>query len=81
MFYLQASQEEHQGPLHERQLLNVVDDLCRFILHEVVYIDGYFVHPEHELSIYFEASVSGTISNSEPAIVALVIRNRTKLCN
>jgi len=36
------------GPLHER--LNVVDDLCRFILHEVVHIDGYFVHPEHELS-------------------------------
>ena len=38
------------GPLHERQRLNVVDDLCRFILHEVVHIDGYFVHPEHELS-------------------------------
>ena len=50
MFYLQASREKHQGPLHERQLLNVVDDLCRFILHEVVHIDGYFVHPEHELS-------------------------------
>jgi len=27
MFYLQASREKHQGPLHERQLLNVVDDL------------------------------------------------------
>ena len=38
------------GPLHERQRLNVVEDLCRFILHEVVHIDGYFVHPEHELS-------------------------------
>ena len=50
MFYLQASREKHQGPLHERQLLNVVDDLCPFILHEVVHIDGYFVHPEHELS-------------------------------
>ena len=50
MFYLQASQEEHQGPLHERQLLNVVDDLCRFIFHEVVHIDGYFVHIEYELS-------------------------------
>jgi len=50
MFYLQASREKHQGPLHERQLLNVVDDLCRFILHEVVHIDGYFVYPEHELS-------------------------------
>jgi len=50
MFYLQASREKHQGPLHERQLLNVVDDLCRFILYEVVHIDGYFGHPEHELS-------------------------------
>ena len=28
----------------------LVDDLCRFILHEVVHIDGQFVHPEHELS-------------------------------
>ena len=81
MFYLQAPQKKQQGPLHGQQLLYVVDDLCRFILYEVVHIDGYFGHPEHELSIYFEASVSGTISNSEPAIVALVIRNRTKLCN
>ena len=50
MIYLQASREKHQGPLHERQLLNVVDDLCRFILYEVVHIDEYFVHSEHELS-------------------------------
>jgi hypothetical protein len=51
MFYLQAQWgKKYQGPLHEQQLLNVVDDLCRFILHEVVHIDGYFVQPEHELS-------------------------------
>ena len=49
MFYLQAPQEKYQGPLHEAQLLSVVDDLCHSILHEVVHIDGYFVHPEHEL--------------------------------
>ena len=30
--------------------LNVVDDLCHFILYEVVHTDGCFVHPEHELS-------------------------------
>ena len=50
MFYLQDKQETHKSQLHEQQLLNVVDDLCRFILHEVVHIDGYFVQPEHELS-------------------------------
>ena len=44
-----GSTGKYQGPLHEQQLLNVVDDLCRFILHEVVHIDGYFIHPEHEL--------------------------------
>ena len=50
MFYLQDKQETHKSQLHEQQLLYVIDDLCRFILHEVVHIDGYFVHPEHELS-------------------------------
>jgi len=41
----------HNGPLHEQQLFFIVDDLCRFILHEVVHIGGEFVHPEHELSL------------------------------
>ena len=40
----------HVSPLHEQQLLFIVDDLCHFILHEVVHIDGEFVHPGHELS-------------------------------
>ena len=35
----------------ERHLLWIVDDLCRFILHEVVHKGGEFVHPEHELSL------------------------------
>ena len=48
--YFQDQRPLHNGPLHEKQLLFIVDDLCRFILHEVVYIDGEFVHPEHELS-------------------------------
>ena len=78
---MQDQRETHKGQLHEQQFLYVVDDLCRFILHEVVHIDGYFVHPEHELSTEsmncqptqnIEASVSGTISSSEPAIVPLV---------
>jgi hypothetical protein len=36
--------------LHEQQLLNVVADLCRLILHEVIHVIGYFVHPKHDLA-------------------------------
>ena len=50
MFYLQDQRKTHKGPLHEQQLLHIVDDLCHFILHKAVNIDGDFVHPEHELS-------------------------------
>ena len=50
ILYLQYQRPTHKGPLHEQQLLLIVDDLCRFILHEVVHIDGEFVHPELELS-------------------------------
>ena len=50
IYSLQDQQETHKNSLHEEQLLHVVDDLCRFILHEVVHIHGQFVHPEHELS-------------------------------
>ena len=48
--YFQDQRPLHIGQLHEKQLLFIVDDLCRFILHEVVNINGEFVHPEHELS-------------------------------
>ena len=48
--YFQDQRPLHNGPLHEQQLLFIVDDLCHFILHEVVHIGGEFVHPEHELS-------------------------------
>ena len=51
ILYFQDQRPTHEGPLHEQQLLFIVDDLCRFILHEVVHIDGKFVHLEHELSI------------------------------
>ena len=50
ILYLQDQQKTHEGPLHEQQLPHVVEDLCRFILHKVVHIYGYFVHFEHELS-------------------------------
>ena len=48
--YFQDQRPLNDDPLQERHLLWIVDDLCRFILHEVVHIDGEFVHPEHELS-------------------------------
>ena len=50
IFYLQDQRETHEGPLNEQQLLPIVYDLCRFILHEVVHIAREIVHPEHELS-------------------------------
>ena len=37
----------YRGQLQEKQLLNVVDDLCRFILHEVVNVKAkYFYHAQ-----------------------------------
>ena len=49
--YFQDQRPLNDDPLQERHLLWIVDDLCRFILHEVVHIDGEFVHPKHELSL------------------------------
>jgi len=36
--------------LHEKQLLNVVDDLSRFILHEVVNVKGKFFHEAQDFA-------------------------------
>ena len=41
---------KYGGQLHERQLLNVVDDLCRFILHEVVNVEGKFFDETSDLA-------------------------------
>ena len=41
-FYLQDQPITHNGPLHEKQLLNILDNLCCFILHEVVHVHRYF---------------------------------------
>jgi hypothetical protein len=51
IFELQIQPKKHDDQLHEQQLLNIVADLCRIILHEVIHINGYFVHREHELAI------------------------------
>ena len=47
---MQIHPELHSRQLHERQLLNVVDDLCRFILHEVVNIKGKFFEVTQDLA-------------------------------
>ena len=74
ILYFQDQRPTHEGPLHEQQLLFIVDNLCHFILHEVIHIDGEFVHPEHELSTdqNMQASVSGTMKNFGPALVELL---------
>ena len=72
--YFQDQRPLHNGPLHEQQLLFIVDDLCRFILHEVVHIGGEFVHPEHELSLdpKYASLISGKTKNFGPALLAFL---------
>jgi hypothetical protein len=38
------------GQLHEKQLLEVVADLCCFIMHEVIHPMGIFFSKDHELA-------------------------------
>ena len=47
---MQIQLDKHGGQLHEKQLLNVVDDLCRFIMHEVVNARGKFFHEVQDLA-------------------------------
>ena len=42
---------QHDDYLHEKQLLNVVDDLSRFILHEVINVKGKFFHEAQVLAM------------------------------
>ena len=48
---MQIHPEKHGVQLHKRKLLNVVDDLCRFIMHEVVNARGKFFHEIQDLAI------------------------------
>jgi hypothetical protein len=36
--------------LHEKQLLEVVVHLCRFIMHKVIHLEGKFFQKDHELA-------------------------------
>ena len=47
---MQIHPEKYGCQLHERQLLNIVDDLCRFILHEVVNVKGKFFDETQDLA-------------------------------
>jgi hypothetical protein len=64
IFELQIQPRRHEEQLYEQQLLNVVADSCRFILHEVIHVMGYFVHPEYEGLRQWDTQHSRAGSNS-----------------
>jgi len=47
---LQIHPEEHDTQLNEQQLLNVVADLCHFIMHEVVNVRGKYFQEAQDLA-------------------------------
>jgi hypothetical protein len=47
---LQIHPKQHRVWLQEKQLLDVVGDLCRFIMHEVVNVRGKFFHEAQDLA-------------------------------
>jgi hypothetical protein len=47
---LQIHSEQNCVQLHEKQLLDVVDDLCHFIMHEVVNVRGKFFHKAQDFA-------------------------------
>jgi NhaP-type Na+/H+ and K+/H+ antiporter len=47
---LQIHPEQHRVRLHEKQLVDVDDDLCCFIMHEVVNMRGKFFHEAQDLA-------------------------------
>jgi len=46
---LQIHPDTHGVQLHEKEILNVVDDLCRFIMYEVVNVTGKLFHEAQDL--------------------------------
>ena len=46
---MQIHPDTHGVQLHEKEILNVVDDLCRFIMHEVVNVTGKLFHEAQDL--------------------------------
>ena len=48
---MQIHPEAHGRRLHEEQLLDVVDDLCHFIMHEVVNVRDKYFHEAQDLAM------------------------------
>jgi len=48
---LQDNPPRNIGLLHERELLEVVADLCCFIMHEVINPKGTFCSKDHDLAM------------------------------
>ena len=46
---MQIHPDTHGVQLHEKEILNVVDDLCRFIMYEVVNVTGKLFHEAQDL--------------------------------
>jgi hypothetical protein len=42
------------GPLHEKQILKVVGDLCHFIMHEVIHPMGTYFYKDYELAMDYK---------------------------
>jgi hypothetical protein len=38
------------GALYDKQLLEVVADLCHFVMHEVIHLDDIFFQKDHQLA-------------------------------
>jgi hypothetical protein len=66
------------GQLHEKQLLEVIADLCRFGMHEVIHPMGIFFSKDHELATDPKCiSVCEWVNHSTlPPQVALETRKR-----
>ena len=80
---MQIHPEKHSVQLHKRKLLNVVDDLCRFIMHEVVNVRGKFFFMKHKIwqrKINTLGFVNETINCTVSSLVAVLERIREKIC-
>ena len=77
---MQIHPEIHRGQLEEKQHLNVVDDLCRFILHEVVNVKGkYFLRRTRISNGHTLDYVRGAIKSIMLPLVAF-LEDREKIC-
>ena len=67
--------------IHEQQVLNVVDDLCHFIMQEVVNVRGKFftMHRNKQWTLNTFLFMNGSLESTVSLLVAFVGNNR-KIC-